>query len=124
MLDDRHPGVGHVPGQFKLHAGLINRDVARHDEQIFFLPLPEGMNDRCHQPQHASGPLEPVQRGPVVVEPIEEFRMDRVGHLDSVFVGSVFAGLWKLLMLLGVHVGECTGHRIACYSLLISQRFE
>ena len=39
------------------------------------------VNDRGHQPQHATGALEPVQRRPVVVQPVEQLRVDRVRRL-------------------------------------------
>ena len=40
-----------------------------------------------HQPQHATRALEPLQGRPVLVQPVEQLRMDRVGGLDPLLIG-------------------------------------
>ena len=53
--------------------------------------------------------LKFVERGPVVVEPVEEFRVDRVGQLDSTFVLGLATLGWKFAVLRSVHLHEGGG---------------
>jgi hypothetical protein len=42
-------------------------------------PRPELVDDGGHQAQHAARALEALQRGPVLVEPVEELGVDGIG---------------------------------------------
>ena len=44
------------------------------------------MDDVAHQSEHAPGALESVKRRPVLVEPIEQLRVQRVGRFDPSLV--------------------------------------
>ncbi len=88
------------------------------------MPLPEGVDDGRHQAQHAAGPLELVQGGPVVVEPVEQLGVDRVGHLDPALVVGLPALRRKLLLLRAVQLREGAGHGVAGHELLAGQGLE
>ena len=81
LLDDRHPVVRQVPRQLELHAGVVDSDVRGQDQGVPVALLPEAVNDRRHQPQHAAGALELHQRRPVAVEPVEHLEVDGIGRL-------------------------------------------
>ena len=78
-LDDRRPALLEVAGELRLHARRVDRDRRRHDQQAGVVALPQLVDDRRHQPQHAARALELVERRPVAVEPVEQLGMDRVG---------------------------------------------
>ena len=48
------------------------------------------MDDRSHQPQHAAGALEPLQCGPVIVQAVEDLRVDGVAGNHPVAVLHLF----------------------------------
>ena len=62
--------VLHVFRHFVLNGGIVDGNGCGHDEQIFVVSAPERMNGG-HQAQDAAGPLKLVERGPVVVKPVE-----------------------------------------------------
>ncbi len=45
------------------------------------------MNDRCHQAQNTTGPLEPLQSSPILIQTIKNFRVDGItgNHPLTVF---------------------------------------
>ena len=69
------------------------------------------MDDSAHQSQHATGALEPLERRPVLVQPVEQLRVDRVGRLDPVLVGDLGALAGELAAVLGVELDELAGDR-------------
>jgi len=78
-----------------------------------------------HEAQHAPGPLELHQGGPVVVEPVENFRVDGVGRPDALLVVRLAAVRRELLVLGAIEVVEGPRHRIARHEiLLVHDRFE
>ena len=113
-----------VPGQLELNQGVIHGNGARHDEKIAVLSLPERMNDRRHRAQHAACPLELVERGPVVVKTVEQFRMDRVGHLYPPFVVCLPAFIGELLDLGCVEFRKGPRHGIAGHVVVAAERLK
>ena len=55
LLDHRHPVVREVAGQLELHARVVDRDVRRQDERGLVPLLPQAVDHRRHQSQHARG---------------------------------------------------------------------
>src|SRR5262245_32745942 len=64
------------------------------------------MDDTCHEAQHAARSLKLHQRGPVCVEPVEDFWVDWEGGLEALLVVCVAALRRKLRALRAVEVGE------------------
>ena len=109
LLDDRHPGVRQIARQLGLHLRVVDRQVGREDERGAVALLPEAVDDRRHQPQHAAGALERHQRRPVRVQAVEDLRMDRICGADPLLVVGVAALGRKLLVLRAVEVRERAG---------------
>src|SRR6266545_4550933 len=78
-LDHGNPIVLQVAGEFALDGRVVDRDCPGHDHQALVLPLPERMDHRGHQPQNATRALELLQSAPVLVEALEQLRVDREG---------------------------------------------
>ena len=69
--------------------------------------------------------LELVERGPIIVESVEQFRMDGIGGLESPAISALAGGIRELLGLIAVEVGESADHRIArCEARRILNRLE
>src|SRR5680860_803901 len=86
LVEDRSPVVVEVPDQLGPHHGVVQGHARRQDDRRLVVAHPQGVNDGRHQPQHATGPLEAFEGRPVVVEPVEQLRVDRVGRLQSLDV--------------------------------------
>ena len=71
------------------------------------------MNHRRHQAQHAAGPLEFVESGPVVVQPVEQLRVDRICRAHPALILRFARFGRELLRELSVLVRECLHYRIA-----------
>ena len=99
-VDDRPPVVGQIAGQLGLHLLFVDRHVGREDERVAVAPLPEAVNDRRHEPQHAAGPLESHQRRPVRVQAVEDLRVDGVCSRDALLIVGVAALGRELLVVL------------------------
>ncbi len=118
LLDDRHPVVRQVAGELELDPRIVDADVARHDQRVAVALLPERVDDRRHQAQHAAGPLELHQRGPVLVQAVEHLGVDRVGVAQALLVLGL-VGLGRELLLLGpVQLVERAGDAVAGDELL------
>ena len=125
LCDHRCPLVVQIPRQFELHGRIVYRNSGGHDQQVAILAFPQRVDYTGHQSQYTTRPLEFVQRGPVVVQPVEQLRMDRVGHLQPAFVIAFTAFRGKLIVLRAVHVHEGPGDCIACHErFLVSDRLE
>ena len=125
LVDDWHPVVGQVPRQFRLHVGVVDGEVARHDERVLVALFPKAVDHHRHQAQHPARSLELHQGGPVGVQPVEDLRVDRVGGLHPPLVVSVAALRRELLVLGAVHVEEGPRHRVPGHELvLLNQRLE
>ena len=73
--------------------------------------LPQRVDDGAHQPQHAAGALEPLQRRPVLVQPVEQLRMQRVSVPDPLLVLRLGDPRGELAPVLGIELGERARHR-------------
>ena len=83
------------------------------------------MDHSRHQAQDAARALELHQGGPVVVETVEDLRMNRVGSLQPVLVIRVAALGRELLVLRAIEVVEGPRHCVARNELrLFHQRLE
>lgn len=56
------------------------------------------MDDSRHQSQHTASALELHQRRPVVVEPVEYLRVDRIGRFNALLVIRITT-LWRKFSL-------------------------
>ncbi len=113
LLDDRRPVVRQVARQLGLDPRVVDRDGRGQDQRVAVALLPQGMDHRRHQAQHAAGALELHQRGPVRVEPVEDLGVDRVGGHDPLLVVGVAALGRELGALRAVEVGEGAGGHVA-----------
>ncbi|MGA2257861.1 MAG: hypothetical protein ABSG53_24625, partial [Thermoguttaceae bacterium] len=107
-----------------MHGRIIYRHRGGHDEQVAVLPFPERMDHRRHEAQHTTGALEFVKRGPVVVEPIEQLWVDRVGHLDPALVIRLPTLRGEFLLLRSIKLGEGMGDGIAGDELIPTEGLE
>ena len=78
-LDDGAPGVVEVAGDLVADGVVVEGDGARHDEGGVVVGLDQGVDHGAHEAQDAAGALEPLQGGPVAVEPVEQLGVDGVG---------------------------------------------
>ena len=125
LLDDRHPVLRQVAGQLELDPWVVDRQVGGQDERVAVALLPEAVDDRRHQSQHAAGPLERHQRRPVRVQAVEDLRMDRVCGRDPLFVVGGAALRRELLVLTAVEVGERAHDDVAVLEpLRVGERLE
>ena len=88
---------------------------AGQDQRVAVALLPEAVDHRGHQAQHAAGALELHQGRPVVVEAVEDLRVDRVGRFDPLLVVRVAAIRRELGLVLAVPVGEGAGDHVAVF---------
>ena len=83
------------------------------------------MNYGGHEPQDAACPLKSFEACPVVVEPVEQFRMHRIGPLHPAFVIHLTRFFGELFRVSSVLLDERTDNNIArLQSLRIGQLLE
>ena len=113
LVDDRRPVVGQVAGQLVAHPVVVDGDGGRQQQRVAVPPLPQAVDHRRHEPQHAAGALEPGEGGPVRVEAVEDLGMDGVSGLEAALVvgGAALGG--KLHPLLPVQLPEGAGRQVA-----------
>lgn len=70
------------------------------------------MDDLGHQLQHAPGALEVVQRGPILVEPVEDFGMNGIGVLQALQVAALLSFLGEVVAVAGVMIGKGPADRL------------
>ena len=107
-VDDRLPRVLQVLGQLGVHVRRGERDRAGHDQWRGVLASPQRVDHGAHQSQHATGALEPLQRRPLLVESVEQLRVNRVGPLDAVLVRRVAGLTREVVGVLAVHLDICS----------------
>ena len=102
-----------VARELVLHARVLDGDGGGQDEWVAVPALPQAVDHRRHQAQHAAGALEPGERGPVRVEAVEDLGMDGEGGPDAPLVvrGAAFGR--ELHALRTVGVGERAGGHVA-----------
>src|SRR5690606_24154894 len=106
LLDDRHPVVREIARELELHARIIYRQRRRQDQRVAIPTFPETMDHGRHESQHTACALELDQGGPVLVEPVEDLRMNRVGGLDALLVIAAPALWGELRRLRAIQVGK------------------
>ena len=82
------------------------------------------MDDVGHEAQHAARALEARQRGPVVVEAVEELGVDRVGVHHAALVGALAALGRELRLVLRVEGAKDLGDGLALAGRLRLERLE
>src|SRR3546814_949705 len=97
--------------------------MPRHYQRRRVLPGPQRVDYSAHQTQHTAGALESFERGPFLIEGVEELRVDRVGPLNAVFVRRVSNLAWEFVGVLAVHLdislSSCANRcQCCCVSLL------
>ena len=110
-VDHRLEAVLQVLRDLRQHVVGVKRHPAGQDQRRRVVALPQLVDDRGHQPQHATGPLEPVQRRPVAVQPVEQLRVQRVRRLDPLLIRRLGDPRRELGPVLRVEVGEHPGDR-------------
>ena len=86
-VDDGFPLVFQVLGEVGVHPGGGQRHIAGQDQRRRIVVVdPEFVHDGGHELEHATGALESLQGGPVLIEPIQQFGVQRVGGPNAVFV--------------------------------------
>jgi hypothetical protein len=83
LFDHRHPVVGEIARQLSLNPRVVDGMLAGRISGLRSPFLPEAVDHRCHQAQHAARALKLDQRRPVGVQPVKHLRMDRVGCLEA-----------------------------------------
>ena len=105
-FDHRLPALGQVVDALVAYIAVFQRQRARHDQRVFVVRVPQPVDDDGHVLEHAAGALEFFQSGPILVEPVEDLRVDRVGAAQTL---EVFVGLGlnrELVGVLPVEVGK------------------
>ena len=108
-VDHRAPVVGQLAGEFTVDPVVHQRDRARQDQRRPVVALPQRRDHGCHEPQHATGALESIDGRPVLVEPVEDLGVDRVGGLDAFDVGDLGALGREVGALAAVQLAERLG---------------
>src|SRR5699024_9512156 len=85
-VDDSSPCGFDVLDELGGHSRTSDRHGTGHDERRLVPSVEESLDHGAHQPKDSTGPLEPFQGGPILVQPVEELRMDRIGTIDPFFV--------------------------------------
>src|SRR5674536_403898 len=67
---------------------------------------PQRMYDGTHQPKDTAGALEALQRGPVLVEPVKQLRVNRVRRPDPTLIRRLAALARELTTVFGVELHE------------------
>ena len=112
-IHHRRPRIGQVAQKLITHRCFVERDGARHDHERAVVPAPQLVDDRGHQAQHTARALEALQRGPILVEPVEQLRVDGVRRLHAVDVLALGNAGGELTLVIAVHVGKRLDRRIA-----------
>lgn len=94
VVDDGVPGGGQHGDESAAAGGVVQGDVARHDEGFVVVVVPEVLDYGGHEFEDAAGLLEIGEGAPLGVELAEEFGVERVGVLELVAVvgGGGFGG--------------------------------
>ena len=109
-FEHRVPALRQVVDDLVAHIGVVQRQAARHDQRVVVAVLPQAVDHLGHHLQHATRALEVVQRGPVLVEPVEHFGVDGVGVDQALEVPALLCLLRKVIAVGGVEVREGVAH--------------
>ena len=117
-VDDGVPAFRQIADQFIADVGCVQRDGAGQDHGAGIAAHPQLMNDRRHQAQHAAGTLESFQRGPVIVQAVEDFRVDGIAGNHPITVVHFFGVCRKITGVVLVHLAERRAHAVAGFRIL------
>ena len=117
-LNHGFPAIGQVVNALVAHHRIVQRQRAGHDERILVVAVPQPVDDDGQVLQHPARALEFVQRGPVLVQPVEHLGVDGVGLGNALLVTRLLCLSRELAGVLAVQLakGPCGGlylHRIA-----------
>ena len=110
-VDHRLEAVLQVLRDLRQHVVRIKRHPAGQDQRRRVIALPQLVDDRGHQPEHATGALEPVKGRPVAVQPVEQLRVQRIRRLDPLLIRRIGDPRWELGPVLRIEVCEHPGNR-------------
>ena len=86
-VDDGFPLVFQVLSEVGIHPGGGQRHIARQDQRRRIVVIdPEIVHDGRHELEQAASALESLQSGPVLIESVQEFGVQRVGGTNAMFV--------------------------------------
>ena len=86
-VNDGFPLVFQVLGEVSIHPSGRQRHIAGQDQRRRIVVVdPEFVHDGGHEFEHAAGALESLQSRPVLIEPIQQFGVQRVGGPNAVFI--------------------------------------
>src|SRR5699024_7242718 len=122
VLQDGIPAVREVLHQFTPDQCGAERDRTRADQRRRVLRGPELVDHRTHQAQYAARALELLESGPLGIEPVEQFRMHRIGGTDPGLVLStrdVGRELARVLLVEELELAsrDCDLPRLVCTRL-------
>ena len=112
-LQHRRPALGQIADQLVADGRGVEADGARQNQQARVVARPQVVDDRRHQAQHAARALEPLQRGPVAVQPLEDLRMDRIVRLQPLQIAGLPALGREVAALLAVQRVERAAYVVA-----------
>jgi hypothetical protein len=82
----RVPPFGQVAQDLVAHTRHVQGQAARLDQQRAVATHPQGVDGGGHQPQHAARALKALQRRPIVVQTVEDFRVNGVSGAQALQV--------------------------------------
>ena len=85
-IDDRLPLIRQVLRQVGVDRCRIQGNVAWQDQRRHVVGGPQFVHDRRDELEHAACALEPLQSGPVLVQPVQKLRVERVAGADPLLV--------------------------------------
>ena len=118
------PRLIQVPRQLGLYSRIVKRHACWQDHRRLITPSPEGGDHSSHQPQYAACALKPFEGRPVLVQPGEEFWMDRVRALDLVYVPRLSALAREFRRLSPVELAEGLRGGVTIFDAVSRDGFE
>jgi hypothetical protein len=110
---DGVPAVGEVADELVADPGLVQGYVTGHDHVRFVPCAPQLVDGGRHEAQDAPCPLELLERGPVLVQSVEELGVDGVGRLQAPLVLALDTLRWVLRTVVALHPRVGRDYRVA-----------
>ncbi|MCY1365577.1 hypothetical protein D9M69_524280 [compost metagenome] len=101
-LDHRIPALGQVIDHLVARIGVVQWQATGHDQWIVVAVLPQAMDHLGHQLEHTTRPLKVIQRGPVLVQPVEYLWVNRVGMDQPFVVATILGFLWEVVAVIRI----------------------
>ncbi len=118
MVNNAVPVVRQITGQFIADMRHIQVEGTGHDHGASVTRHPQLMNNRRHQTQDASGALEGRERGPIFIQAVKHFRMNRIARNQAVAVGYFLAFRREVGGIRPVHLTERVADGVAGFLIL------